>query len=195
LATPKFLTSLKPPRLLSTTTTLMVPVLFFFLRGNMLQRYTIFLSHPSHQEEIPVYRGFRWVNPSEMLKPPKSGAAVDARVALVCQHGVHGRSLLPPVKLTAPFTDLVIAPHSIVLPLLLPYSCKVTNFSVHQRREGRNPHELVAQKQAFCAKATVMMNVDTSTTIMAAMSRWGPVMGECAVFLSGRAAGYTCRRR
>jgi len=42
---------------LSTTTTLMVPVLFFFLRGNMLQRYTIFLSHPSHQEEIPVYRG------------------------------------------------------------------------------------------------------------------------------------------
>jgi len=46
----KFLTSLKPPRLLSTTTTLMVPVLLFFLRGNMLQRYTIFLSHPSHQE-------------------------------------------------------------------------------------------------------------------------------------------------
>jgi len=32
-----------------------------------------FLSHPSHQVKIPVYQGFRWVNPLEMLKPPKSG--------------------------------------------------------------------------------------------------------------------------
>ena len=32
------LTSLKPPRLLSTTTTQMVTVLFCFLRGNMVQR-------------------------------------------------------------------------------------------------------------------------------------------------------------
>ena len=72
-ATPKLLTSLKPPRLLSTTTTLMVLVLFFFLCGNMPQRYTNFLSHPSHQSKFPVYRGFKWVMLSEMLKPPKSG--------------------------------------------------------------------------------------------------------------------------
>ena len=72
-ATPKLLNSLKPPRLLSTTTTLMVPVLFLFLRGNMMQRYTNFLSHPSHQTKFPVYRGFKRGNTLEMLKPPKSG--------------------------------------------------------------------------------------------------------------------------
>ena len=48
-------------------------LLFFFLRGNMLQRYTKILSHPSHHAKFPVYRGFKWGTPSEMLKPPKSG--------------------------------------------------------------------------------------------------------------------------
>ena len=32
-----------------------------------------FLSHPSHQAKFPVNRGFNWVEPTTMLKPPKSG--------------------------------------------------------------------------------------------------------------------------
>ena len=47
--------------------------LFSFMRGNMAQRYAKILSHPSHHAKIPVYRGFKWCIPSEMLKPPKSG--------------------------------------------------------------------------------------------------------------------------
>ena len=32
-----------------------------------------FPSHPSHQAKFPVNRGFNWVEPTTMLKPPKSG--------------------------------------------------------------------------------------------------------------------------
>ena len=43
------------------------------------------LSHPSHQAKSPVYRGFKWVTPSEMLKPPKSGnnANIEARAKIL----------------------------------------------------------------------------------------------------------------
>ena len=32
-----------------------------------------FPSHPSHQAKFPANRGFNWVEPTTMLKPPKSG--------------------------------------------------------------------------------------------------------------------------
>ena len=55
------------------------------------------LSHPSHQAKSPVYRGFKWVTPSEMLKPPKSGDLLaDQRLETVIQRaqafGTEGES-------------------------------------------------------------------------------------------------------
>jgi len=48
------------------------------------------LSHPSHQVKIPVYQGFRWGNPLEMLKPPKSG---NMKEAITREQSLHAMTI------------------------------------------------------------------------------------------------------
>ena len=49
----------------------------------VMGKVSLLLSHPSPQVKVPVHRGFRWVSPSEILKPPKSGNILKLKIGSV----------------------------------------------------------------------------------------------------------------